>query len=261
MNYRDDDLTFYLNTKNDAHLLPRCLASVRRVYPGARIVIRSDDDADPRLDEIAEAFQAEFFRGDWLFSIDRGGEVVHEMLRLCLKAPCRWLFKIDPDTRVHHRFHKLPAGESIFGTVQQQGGLFSIQGGCVGFTHGIARQLMDSGFFMDPDLAECPPPWAINQELERRPVGLGLTSFDWLVGWAARMHGTELLDWPEILSEWLALPQGVGDYAITHPHKPGTPPDNPCVTSLRHVHPDLLVASDRADILRAPHFSERDVCQ
>ena len=96
----------------------------------------------------------------------------------------------------------------------------AIQGGCLGITRPVAEQFYASGFFLDPALTACPPPWAIVKPLLHRPVVLGLTSIDWTVGWAAKTMHIELIDWPEIMSEWQLVPENDDlRYAITHPHK------------------------------------------
>nr|VFK18901.1 MAG: hypothetical protein BECKLPF1236B_GA0070989_115510 [Candidatus Kentron sp. LPFa] len=49
---------------------------------------------------------------------------------------------------------------------------------------------------------------------------LGLTSIDWTVGWACKKMGIDLVDWPEIMSEWQVTPENDDlRYAVTHPHK------------------------------------------
>lgn len=246
------DITFYVNSRADAHLLADALASVRAVYPAAPIIVRADGDDDPRIAEVGGAFGAEVIYGEWLFTIAQGGRIVDEMLRLFLRAPTRWLFKIDPDTRVHRPFARLPAVDCIFGTVQQQGGLFSIQGGCVGFTAGAAERLHASGAARDPALARVPPPWAFNRALRARPVQRGLTSVDWVVGWTARALGIPLVDWPEILSEWQLTPDAAeGRYAISHPHKPVVVADA-VSSSTRRWNPEWLRPGPEPGVFRAP---------
>jgi len=218
------DLTFYLNVYNDVDLLPECLTQFRTVYPQSRLILRSDGDPNKAIAEIAQEYNGECYYGERLFTIDKGGEIVHEMLRLFLANETAYLFKIDPDTRIVRPFKALPDLPCIFGTMQHQGELFSIQGGCIGFTLDVVQTLYTSQFFLDPALAKLPPPWVINQALRRRPMELGLTSIDWTVGWAAKKRNIELVDWPEIMSEWQITPENDDlRYAVTHPHKLGPP--------------------------------------
>lgn len=248
----DADLTFYLNSRGDADLLDGCLAPLRAAYPRARVIIRADGDDDPAIAAAGARHGAEVIYGEWLFTIAAGGRIVDEMLRLFLRAPTRWLFKIDPDTRVHRRFERLPAVDCIFGTVQQQGGLYSIQGGCVGFTAGSAERLHASGAARDPALAQIPPPWAFNRALRGRPVERGLTSVDWVVGWTARALGIPLVDWPEILSEWQITPDDPdGRYAVTHPHKPA-PVRGGVSSSTRRWNPEWLRPGPEPGVFQAP---------
>ncbi len=218
------DLTFYLNVYNDVDLLPECLTQFRKVYPQSRLILRADGDPNQAIAEIAQEYNGECYYGERLFTIDKGGEIVHEMLRLFLANETAYLFKIDPDTRIVRPFKALPELPCIFGTLQRQGELFSIQGGCIGFTLDIAQKLYSSDFFLDPALTKRPPPWVITQALRRRPMELGLTSIDWTVGWAAKKRDIALVDWPEIMSEWQVTPENDDlRYAVTHPHKLGPP--------------------------------------
>ena len=220
------DLSFYLNVYHDVDLLPECLTQFRKVYPQSRLILRADGDPNPAIAEIAQEYNGEYHYGERLFIIDKGGRIVHEMLRIFLaNNETRYLFKIDPDTRVVRPFNELPDVPCVFGTVQHQGELFSIQGGCLGMTLDIAQKFYHSEFFLDAALAKRPPPWVLNQKLARRPMQLGLTSIDWAVGWACRMMNIKLIDWPEIMSEWKLTPENDDlRYAVTHPHKP-TPPE------------------------------------
>jgi hypothetical protein len=219
------DITFYLNVYYDVELLQKCLTQLRRVYPQSRLILRADGDPNPDIAKIAEEYQAEFHYGERLFIIEKGGQIVHEMLRIFLeKNETRYLFKIDPDTRIVRPFNELPDIPCVFGSVQHQGELFSIQGGCLGITLDIAQEFYKSGFFLDAALGNRPPPWVLNDSLARRPMRLGLTSIDWTVGWACKKMDIELVDWPEIRSEWQVTPQNDDlRYAVTHPHKLDTP--------------------------------------
>ncbi len=220
------DLTFFLNVRGDVDQLEICLDRLRRVYPTSRLIVRADGDSDPAIETLSHRYSGICHYGEWLFPIERGGEVVHEMLRLFLAEPTEYFIKIDPDTRIARAFDELPTDPCVFGTVQRTAGLFSIQGGCLGMTHDVARALYDSRFFLGSELAHCPPPWTLGDEnLAHRPVELGLTSIDWVVGWACRRMNVRLVDWREIMSEWLRTPSNDDRrYAVTHPHKPGSDP-------------------------------------
>jgi len=218
------DLTFYLNVYHDLDLLPDCLDQLRTVYPQSHVIIRSDGDSDPDIATIARTYNSECYYGERLMVIEKGGEIVHEMVRLFLNNETAYLLKIDPDTRVVRPFRALPDDCAVFGTLQNQGELFSIQGGCLGFTREAAQKFYSSKFCLDPALSERPPAWVITEDLARRPMELGLTSIDWVVGWGCKEMGVALIDWPEIMSEWQVTPENEDlRYAVTHPHKPGPP--------------------------------------
>ena len=217
---KQTDLTFYLNTYYDCELLEICLQQLRKVYPKSHIIIRSDGDPDQSIPVIARQYNGKYAYGERLMIIQKGGEIVHEMFRHFLVNPTPYLFKIDPDTRVSRPFKALPDELCVFGTVQHQADLFSIQGGCIGFTLDAVKKLYASNLFMDTELAQCPPPWCINEALLRRPMQLGLTSIDWTLGWVCKKTNIKLVNCPEIMSKWLYTPKNEGlRYAVTHPHK------------------------------------------
>lgn len=214
------DITFYLNVYRDRDLLSDCLTQLRQVYPQSRVIMRSDGDQDPEIAAIARKYDSECDYGERLMVIEKGGEIVQEMLRLFLAKPTAYLFKIDPDTRIVRPFKALPDRLCVFGTLQHHGDFFSIQGGCIGFTLDAAQKLYASNFLLDPEFTKRPPPWSINQYLMRRPMELGLTSIDWVLGWVCKKMEVELVDWPEIMSEWQVTPENEDlRYAVTHPHK------------------------------------------
>nr|VFK67890.1 MAG: hypothetical protein BECKUNK1418G_GA0071005_11732 [Candidatus Kentron sp. UNK]VFK73174.1 MAG: hypothetical protein BECKUNK1418H_GA0071006_11702 [Candidatus Kentron sp. UNK] len=133
------DLAFYVNVYHDVDCLTECLTRLREIYPRSRLILRADGDLNPAIARIAQEYNGESYSGERLFTIDKGGAIVHEMLRLFLSAnETAYLFKIDPDTRIVRPFEALPTLPCVFGTLQHQGELFSIQGGCVGFTLDIA---------------------------------------------------------------------------------------------------------------------------
>ncbi len=219
------DLTFYLNVYKDVELLDVCLNQLRRVYPDTNVILRTDGDSDPKIAQVANHYNAQCYYGERLMPLEKGGQIVHEMLRLFLKHPTPYLFKIDPDTCIAHPFNSLPNEPCVFGRKQgtwenEPISLPSIQGGCLGITKDVAQRFYDSNFFLDPALAQRPPPWVLNEKLRPRPMVSGLTSIDWTVGWACKQMGIKVLDWPEIKSEWKISPENHDlRYAVTHPHK------------------------------------------
>ena len=70
------------------------------------------------------------------------------------EQPTRYLLKIDPDTVIHRRFKYLPVRNGLFGTLQTQVVSPSVQGGCMGFTQQVARQILQSEMLRDSRLRE-----------------------------------------------------------------------------------------------------------
>ncbi len=217
---KEKDLTFFINVYRDVDLLYNCLFQLRKHYPKCPLILRSDGDNNPAIKELSEKYNATFFYRERLIELKFGGAIVHEMLELFLRnSNSRFLFKMDPDTLVHRKFNSLPGNSCIFGMVQEEAGLKSIQGGCIGFTRDIAQDLMQSQYFLDPNFATNPPIWAISKPLKNY-AAKGFTSFDWTIGWACKTNNIKLVNWPEIKSEWKITPKNPDNqYAITHPHK------------------------------------------
>ncbi|MEZ4433226.1 MAG: galactosyltransferase-related protein [bacterium] len=152
-------ITFYLNVFRDAGLLDDCLSSIRAAYPDAPVLVRSDGDDDPRIATIADRHRARFVDDINRYGLTHGGDYVQVMFERFLEAPTDWLFKIDPDTRVHRPFRALPDGCRVFGTLQRQRPIYSVQGGCIGFTRAAVEHFVERCTFRDPRLARDPPPY------------------------------------------------------------------------------------------------------
>ena len=221
---RDEDLTFWISAYRDADLLGSCLASLRRHYPAARVVVRSDGDCDPRLAGLARLHGAAFRLEERLFPVENGGRLVHRMLEMYLEEPTPHLFKLDPDTEIHRRFEYLPRRSGHFGTLQGEPGARAIQGGCMGFTRDAAQALHDSRLLLSPRLS-APKNGSGHSHwtyLEFRARAFGLSSFDWSLGWAAGKLGIPLFDFPEVfcLSHTRRRelpPDAAARFAMTHP--------------------------------------------
>ena len=218
--YADADLTFFAHAYRDADALGWMLGHLRRHYPGARAVVCSDGDPDPRLGAAARAAGAEFHPGDRLYPVAHGGRIVHRMLDLFFRRPSRYLFKVDPDTGVHRRFAWLPAHPGVFGSLQLMPGYLSVQGGCCGFAYAAAERLYRSGGLLDPALADPPRSWARDPLVRAWAADTGRVSTDWLVGYAATALGVPLFGFPEVRSTWQTyVPNPDRRYAVTHPCK------------------------------------------
>lgn len=224
--HRDDELTFCLQVFRDHALARACLASVRGAYPGARVVLVSDGDDDPRWPRLAARHGAEYVRGERLYAVACGGCIVARLLELHLERPSAWLFRIDTDTRVHRRFRYLPRGCCVFGTLEHHTYAHReplvppvVQGGCMGFTLEAVERLHASRVFDSPALRDPAASWADTRDARERARG-GRVSFDHLVRHGCRQTGVELREFDEVRSRWRGRVPNPGlRHAVTHPHK------------------------------------------
>jgi hypothetical protein len=220
-NYHDEDLTFFALTYKNYEATAECLLDLRKHYPSTRVILRSDGDTNPQLSILAERYKVDFRGDERLFGIENGGAVIERMLMLFLEQPTRYLLKIDPDTVIHRRFRYLPVRNGLFGTLQTELESPSIQGGCMGFTHDAAEQILQSEMLRDPRLRE--PHNFINDSpyffrMADRANRCGLASFDWIVPWIVSALEIPMYAFDEVNSGWQMAPPNPDDhYAVTHP--------------------------------------------
>jgi len=220
--YADEDLTFFMIVFRNFELTDASLQELRGHFPGARVLVRSDGDSDPRYRVLSHRYDVDYRAEERLFPARHGGAVVQRMFEIFLEKPTAYLFKIDPDTQIHRRFRYLPAETAMFGTVQGAPDRLSVQGGCIGFTRDAAERISDSRLLLDPILRDCQADWPSHlRKLARRARDQGLASFDWSLGWVADQIGIPLVDFPEVYSihgEVISRPEEEKDtYAVTHP--------------------------------------------
>jgi hypothetical protein len=220
--YQDCDLTFFVQVYRNADQLIRMLARLRRYYPGARVIVCSDGDDDPRFPRIVQETGAEYYLDQWLYGLEHGGRLCHRMLDYFFRKPSPYLFKIDPDTGFHRRFAYLPAHPGMFGTLQCNPCLCSIQGGFCGISLAAAEKMFQSQAFLSPLLLDPESTWATHPPLWRYMRKQGKVSTDWLCGYVATALGISQFGFSEVLSRWkVHVPNPHLKYAVTHPWAPG----------------------------------------
>jgi hypothetical protein len=225
INYPDEDLTFFSLVYQDYEATVECLEDLRTHYRNSRVVLRSDGDCDLRFPALAKTYNVTFNLEPRLFPIENGGAIIERMFVLFLEQPTPYLFKIDPDTVIHHRFKYLPTRSGIFGTLQCETESPSIQGGCMGFTRDVIEQVLNSGMLRDPRLQQ--PENFIDESpyffrMADRVNRCGLASFDWIVPWIATELGIPIYSFDEVNSGWrMAPPNPDNRYAVTHPRAVG----------------------------------------
>jgi hypothetical protein len=223
-NYTEQDITFFMGLYRDRLRAVGALARLRKYFPVARVIVRSDGDGDPKNRELAERFEVDYRDEERLYPIEHGGAMIARTLELFLEKPTRFLLKIDTDTAVYRRFRFLPEEDGIFGKVQGSvQGCRSVQGGFTGVTLAAARHIFDSGILGDERLKD---PFAFRLEstyfdrMGYRVERTGLCSFDWVLGWAATELGLPLIPFSEVHCKGLArnaIKNHDLKFAVTHP--------------------------------------------
>ncbi|MGZ3606874.1 MAG: hypothetical protein ACXU9J_03025 [Syntrophales bacterium] len=215
--YLDSKLSFYIQIYREKEYAFTKVKRLRSFYPEARIIVRSDggDGADFPWHRL----NVEFFDEKRLFPFANGGMVVQRMLSIFLERPSEYLIKIDPDTAHHRRLHYLPKCNGLFGTLQMVDDCVSIQGGFIGISLRAAEEIASSKLLLEPCLREPDESqggyFAI---LRRRAQRVGLTSFDWTLGWAATHLNLPMTEYNEVSCAWKIPPNNInGEFAFTHP--------------------------------------------
>ncbi len=219
--HADGDLTFFTHVHRDAARLEWMLGQLRGHYPASRVIVCSDGDPDPQLEKIADNSGAEFHLGERLYAIEFGGRIMHRLLELFFEQPTAFLFKIDPDTGVHRRLAWLPRHSGVFGTLQSNPLLCSIQGGCCGFSREAAERMFYSEAFLCRSLEHPETTWAGHEPLLKYMKRVGRVSTDWLTGYVATVLGIPQFGFSEVHATWGGHVSNPNlRYAITHPCKP-----------------------------------------
>lgn len=214
----DEDVTFFMQISHEGEYAVQSAKRLRQLYKGSRIIMRSDGMGLFKFDP--HSIDVEFYEEESLFAVENGGAAIHRMFEIYFsKPPSRYLIKIDPDTLFHCKISIFPEGPEIFGTIQELDGCHSIQGGLIGIPSVAAWKIFKSALLLSPELAS---PSALDGAfmgiLQRRAARVGLSSFDWSIGWAAEALGIGLFNFPEVHCTWKDPPiNPSGRFAVTHP--------------------------------------------
>jgi len=204
----------------DSELADWSLTELRKHYPTARVQLISDGDDDKVWFSLMKKHQTELHFGIRLYETDRGGAMIHRMLKRWADNSTRYLIKIDSDTHVHRRFNWLPEGtKCLFGS-HQHGSNFgtSLQGGCIGIGYDAAMDMYKRNLFLNVSLKNYRDTWATNETLIKRAES-GLIAFEWVLCYVVKKKTDfPLLSCSEIMSRYRELvPNDDLKYAVTHP--------------------------------------------
>ncbi len=221
----DADLVFFMPVYQDADVAFRALTRLRRHYPGSRVIVLSDGDPDFPGEEAERRFGAEYVLGENLYGIEHGGRMVHRILEHYMRAPARYLIRMDSDARIDRRFSWLPTRDGLYGRVGQRSG--TVQGGFLFLTHAAAAKLYEERTLLSEELLDPAASWGRYSTKENlgRKLGLGTVAYDKVIHWACVKAGLPTLGHPEVHSVWKAKPGDAdianadGRYAVVHPDK------------------------------------------
>jgi hypothetical protein len=209
ISYRDEDLVFHLEVVSSYYKITEwCIRNIRRCYPGARVVVVSDGDADPRYNEYMR-LGAELEYGEHLYSTGDSGALWRRRFHNFMKRPARFFFRADSDVGFYRRFGALPQTDCIFGSPCVD----FIQGGLMGFTSDAINRLISSGILSEPWMREC---------VHVTDKGV-MASDDRAICRAAQTLGIPLVDHHEFHCAWQERVQNSDErYAVIHPCKNGS---------------------------------------
>ena len=224
---RADDVRifWFIQTYRDLARLRKTLASLRKLYPESQVLVVSDGDPDPEIEELCNRHSAGFTLRPRLYGVEHGGELVQKTLEAFLFTYADVLIKIDPDTNVRRRFSRMPSriDSSIYGTVESAGSgsnrITTIQGGCIVIPRQAAVLLASSSLLKSDRLRPPALEWAVD-EVSIARAACGLTSSDQTLGWACRELGLLCKDHPEVFSRYrpsLVDTVTEGPVAVSHP--------------------------------------------
>ncbi|MBB4659076.1 hypothetical protein [Parvularcula dongshanensis] len=223
--FTDEDLVFFMPVYEDAQVAFRALTRLRRYYPGSRLVVLSDGDDTFPGEAVQRRFGAEYVLGENLYGIEHGGRMVHRILEHYMRAPARYLVRLDSDARIDRRFSWLPEADGLYGKVGERSG--TVQGGALLLTHGAAAKLYDERTLLSDKLLDPARSWgrySTKANLDRK-LGLGTVAYDKVIHWACVEAGVPTRGFSEIYSVWKAAPDDLEianadeRYAVVHPDK------------------------------------------
>ncbi len=222
----DRDIVFVMPVYRDAEVAGKALARLRRHYSDSRVALISDGDAEFPGAGFRDLYGVEYVRGENLYAMDRGGEMIHRILDIYMSAPARWLVRLDSDARIDRRFRRLPGAPGLYGTIGKRSG--TVQGGCILLPHESAAHLHASEVFLRPELRDPAQSWGqfSTEENLQRKIDQNRVAYDKALHWGCVEEGVPIRAFPEIYSVWKPSPavaaglaNRAGRHAIVHPDK------------------------------------------
>jgi len=222
-NYKDKDITFYLQVYRDFSLAAGCLKRLRRAYPDSRVITLSDGDDDARYQSFEHLFGVEYHKEKRLYCVGSGGEMLQRMFEIFLRKPTSYLIKIDTDTRVDRRFWRLPGDKALYG-MYVKGKRRVLQGGAIMIPFALAEKIHASRLLKSDELKSNPKgTWGrrLSERLYNERVDvLGLVGFEWVLKWVCDQMKINTKEFREIYSTWKIPCENKNlKYAVVHPDK------------------------------------------
>jgi hypothetical protein len=223
----DRDIVWCVHVYDSVRQLAWWAHNVRRNYPRSRVVVVNDGDVCD-YSRIVDEWEFEYVSGAHLMCLGLAHEYVSRMLRVVSQGNEKIGFKIDPDAKVWRRLRVAPGQPCMFGTIETvtenlRAPIFgppNIQGGCIGMSLEVAREILSLGILTKEACAkEYERTWARCRDM-KLAAQKGRMCDDFVLTWAASCAGVPLVGCPEIGSAWRRTPANEDlRFAVTHPHK------------------------------------------
>lgn len=196
----DADLVFFMPVHRDEALAFAAMGRVRAAYPGSRLIVCSDGDPDFDGARAEHEFGAEYVAGENLYAHEHGGRLCHRFVEHYMRAPARFLVRMDTDARLDRRFAYLPGADGAYGTISRASG--TLQGGCVLLTHGAAKRLYESEVFLSNELKDPDASWGryMMPKSYARKKAKGTVAYDKVLYWGTERLGIPTRRFPDVYS-------------------------------------------------------------
>ena len=198
-------LSFIITTHQDLPKLEHLAISLRAHYPTEIVSVLSDGDDDPKIKELCEKHNFQYFLYPNSYKLEHGFRFWRNVFEVFAKNPTDYFIKLDTDVEVRGRLSEdlSPYRYTMFGSlVRTRGNIKFVQNGIRGFSKEVVEVIKSSPHYQDDqyfaDAFKVKRIFNATQRLER-----GLISTEFLMYEMGQLENLPIMSHPEILSYWL----------------------------------------------------------